>query len=145
MVNYSDGKIYKLVCNLTGLIYIGSTCEQILLRRLATHVIDYKRYVNGKKHFISSYLVLEHNDYDIVLIESVPCNTKDELYKRERYHIENTDCVNCNIPTRTNKEYYIDNKDKIHQYYIDHKEYIQQRIKKYYLDHVKFNVKKNSK
>jgi hypothetical protein len=28
MVNYKLGKIYRLECNVTGLVYVGSTCEQ---------------------------------------------------------------------------------------------------------------------
>ena len=42
MIDYSKGKIYKIVCNNTGLIYIGSTCEPTLARRLAKHVGNYK-------------------------------------------------------------------------------------------------------
>jgi hypothetical protein len=36
-------------------------------------------------------------------------NVKYELQSRERYHIENTDCVNKNIPTRTKKDWNEDN------------------------------------
>ena len=35
MVNYQLGKIYKIVDNTNGNIYIGSTCEPTLARRLA--------------------------------------------------------------------------------------------------------------
>ena len=35
MPDYSKGKIYKIVCNVTGLVYVGSTCEPTLARRLA--------------------------------------------------------------------------------------------------------------
>ena len=38
-------------------------------------------------------------------MKSFPCNTKLELEKRERYYIENFECVNKSIPTRTKKEY----------------------------------------
>jgi hypothetical protein len=43
MPNYQDGNIYKIVCNITDECYIGSTCEPTVARRLAGHVIDYKR------------------------------------------------------------------------------------------------------
>jgi hypothetical protein len=39
-----------------------------------------------------------------VLVENYPCNSKDELKARERYYIENNDCVNINVPTITTKE-----------------------------------------
>jgi hypothetical protein len=49
----------------------------------------------------------------IELIEYFPCNTLQELRKREGEHIKNTECVNKRVEGRTNKEYYEDNKDKI--------------------------------
>ena len=37
-------------------------------------------------------------------MESVPCETKNELHKRERYHIEKNVCVNKVVPLRTKHE-----------------------------------------
>ena len=85
MPNYQQAKIYKIECNISGKIYVGSTCEPTLARRLAGHVGDYKRYLNGNYHYVSSFDILANNDYDIVLVESYPCDSKDELYSRERY------------------------------------------------------------
>ena len=45
MVNYSLGKIYKIADNTNGDIYIGSTCEPTLAKRLYGHV-DKFRFVN---------------------------------------------------------------------------------------------------
>jgi hypothetical protein len=50
---------------------------------------------------------------EIYLIENYPCNSKQELCKRERHYVETIDCVNKYIPSRTKKEYYQDNKDII--------------------------------
>jgi hypothetical protein len=44
-----------------------------------------------------------------VLVEKFPCESKDELHARERYYIENNECVNKYIPNRTNAEYRQDN------------------------------------
>ena len=111
MPNYQNGKIYKIHSYRTDDIYIGSTTNT-LSRRFSGHksknVIGY-----GTK----SYIILEYDDAMITLIENYPCNDKYELEKRERYHIENNNCVNKHIPTRTDKEYYEDNKDKIKQYH----------------------------
>ena len=52
MPDYQLGKIYKIECNVTGKVYIGSTCEPILARRLAGHIKSYKRYLNGKFHYL---------------------------------------------------------------------------------------------
>ena len=42
---YSIGKIYKIVCNVTGVCYVGSTNEPMLCRRLGKHVSNYTRYL----------------------------------------------------------------------------------------------------
>ena len=94
MLNYQLGKIYKIECNVTGKVYIGSTCEPTLARRLAGHITNYKSYLNGKSNYRSSFDVLQNGNYDIVLIESYPCDTKDELHARERYWTNNIECVN---------------------------------------------------
>ena len=51
MVNYEKGKIYKIVCNTTGEIYIGSTTKQTLAQRLSQHVSQYKRCENKTKSY----------------------------------------------------------------------------------------------
>ncbi len=115
MPDYSKGKIYKIVCNETGLIYVGSTCESSLARRLAGHVGVYKKYLNGGKK-CSSYKIIENQDYKIILLENVNCNNIDELHARERHFVENIECVNKAIPNRTKKEWTDDNKDKVNLY-----------------------------
>ena len=125
---YQRGKIYKIVDNTNDNIYIGSTCEPTLARRLANHVGDYKRYVSGNRHFLTSFCILENCNYDIVLIELFPCNNKDELHQRERHYIESLNCVNKNIPKRSSGEYKKDNKEKINMqrktYRLENKEKI---------------------
>ncbi len=117
MPNYQLGKIYKIVCNLTGKVYYGSTCEPTLARRLAKHVNSFNCFKNGKTNFVSSFSIIENNNYFIVLVEKYACNDKMELQQRERFYIENNDCINKNIPNRKIKEYYQDNKDKILEYH----------------------------
>ena len=41
---YQKSKIYKIVDNTNNNIYIGSTCEPILSRRLAKHVSNYNEF-----------------------------------------------------------------------------------------------------
>lgn len=136
MVNYENSKIYKIVCNVTGLCYIGSTCEPTLARRLSKHVGNYKNYKNGKFHNLTSFKVLENDDYDIILLEKVKnCTSKEQLYARERYHIETNECVNRIVVGRTQKEYYEDNKETVHEkykeYYEDNKDKIKNKVKEY--------------
>ena len=46
------------------------------------------------------------------LIEYFPCDTLQELRKREGEHIKNTECVNKRVEGRTKKKYKQDNKEK---------------------------------
>jgi hypothetical protein len=125
MTNYQLGKIYKIVCNTTGLTYYGSTCEPTLARRLAGHVGKFNSYKNGTlKTKLSNYEIIEKNDYTIVLVELFPSEDKMGLQKRERYSIENNDCVNKCIPTRTEAEWRLENSDYGVNYRINNKEKI---------------------
>ena len=60
------------------------------------------RYVDGVLEFPKYNIkIIETGDYDIVLVEEYPCSTKDELFKRERYYIENNTCINKHAPSMT--------------------------------------------
>ena len=103
--DYSQGKIYKIVCNKTGLIYIGSTCKT-LDERLKGHEYDSKRYLDKKsKHLISSIYVIISNDYKIELIENFPCQNRKELEKREYYYIDNSECINTHRTSMNSYKY----------------------------------------
>lgn len=112
-MKYSNGKIYKIVCNITGNCYIGSTCNPKLSQRLAQHRKNYKDYLNGKYNYTTSFDIIENGNYEIILLELFPCVCKEQLLARERYYIETNNCVNKYLPLRTKKEYYEEHKDKI--------------------------------
>ena len=101
---YQRGKIYKIVCNKTNLVYIGSTIEHYLTNRLKRHRLDYKKHLNGKHRFTTSFDILKNDDYYIELIELFPCNSKDELLVRERHYFDIIECVNKVKPKSTNDE-----------------------------------------
>lgn len=105
--DYSQGKIYKIVCNKSGLIYIGSTYRS-LDERLKEHVSDCKKFFDKKlKHIISSIYVIFNNDYKIELIENYPCQNRKELEKREYYYIDNIECINTHRNSMNSKQYNI--------------------------------------
>ena len=64
----------------------------------------------------TSRSILERNNYQIVLCEECPCETKEQLLAIERKWIETNDCVNVSVPLRTTREYHSDNKEKIREY-----------------------------
>ena len=72
MPDYKQGKIYKIVCNVTGKVYIGSTIET-LARRLAGHRTAYKTFKEGKSTNVTAYQIIEQGNYDIVLIDYYNC------------------------------------------------------------------------
>jgi hypothetical protein len=97
-MNYQNGKIYRIDCLTTGEVYIGSTCETTILKRLAGHLSAYNRYKFSKKNFVMSFQIIERNNYKISLIEHYPCNSKEELLLREGYYIRSIKCINKCIP-----------------------------------------------
>ena len=148
MVNYENGKIYRIYCNITKKCYIGSTTTT-LSRRLSTHRGCYKKFLNGGLyHYMSSFEVLKNNDYVIILIENYECKSKEELFQRERYYIENTECVNINIPNRSSKEWIQNNKQWIQEYnknyYVENLKNLLEKSNEYYENH-KDQIKKTKK
>jgi hypothetical protein len=123
MINYQNAKIYKLVAN--DLVYYGSTCKELKIR-LCQHKSKSKYKCQSKLLFETGKRV------EIYLVEKCPCNDKIELLARERYYIENNECVNKQLPGRTTKEYYEANKDKIKEYREVNKDKIKEYTKEYY-------------
>ena len=109
---YEIAKIYKIVCNQTGLTYVGST-TQTLSRRLSTHKGVFKAWLKGAKAYVTSFKVLEKDDFYIELICMAPCSCKDELHAIEAKYIRSIECVNKCIPGRTRAEYRQDNAEQI--------------------------------
>ena len=78
------GLIYKLSGG--GLNYYGST-EQTLKERLRRHKVGYKRYLEGKMHYLTSFNIIDKNDYNIELVEEV--EDLAILTHREQFYIDN--------------------------------------------------------
>ena len=128
----NTGYIYQIYDNTNGNKYYGST-KQGLSKRLSKHRGDYKDFLNGKKvSNYTSFKILENEDFNISLVEKVEYNDKIELTARERFYIENNECVNKVIPSRTQKEYREANKDKIKEYYEANKDKILEQHKEKY-------------
>lgn len=129
MNKYQNGKIYKIICNVTGDVYVGSTIK-ILKKRLCQHKSHAKKTRN-----ICSYIIIDRGDYKIELIEDYPCNNSKELRKREGYYQKEIDCINKRIAGRDCKGWREDNKEhlkiKRKQYCIDNVESIAEYQKEY--------------
>lgn len=110
MRDFSRAKIYKITGG--GLTYYGSTTEKYLSQRMAGHRQDKQR----AKINCSSFQILDYPDCQISLVESWPCANVNELRARERFWIENNECVNKCIPGRTKQEWREQNKEHIAEY-----------------------------
>ena len=89
MPNYQNGKIYKLVSNISDDIYIGSTTYK-LSERLYKHKLS-SNLCHSKQMFVNNAKI------KIILIELYPCSNKMELNMRENYVITTTNCINKHI------------------------------------------------
>ena len=142
MIDYSKGKIYKIWSPSTDQIYIGSTTKQYLSQRLTGHVIDYKRWQNGKHNYVTSFELVKLEDHVIDLVEAFPCKSKDELHAREGHFIRlfKDIIVNKLVAGRTkkeyNEEYNVVNKDKISkkqkEHYQANKQSKLEKVKQYH-------------
>ena len=108
--NYQNGKIYKIVDNVSDMVYVGSTCKT-LQHRLKQHEAAYKSFKAGKfPNNVTVFKILENADYKIELIENYPCTNKQELNIREgkiikQFKNDKINIVNKNIAGQTPKEY----------------------------------------
>lgn len=127
MVNYSNGKIYKIEAldGDDGDIYIGSTTKKYLSQRMDSHRSNYKSWLNGIGTKISAYDIFDKYGIDnckIYLLEKVNCKSNDELVAREGFYVKSMTCVNKNIPGRNIKEWYMDNKTRLKDKYESNKD-----------------------
>ena len=111
MNKYQEGKIYKI--NGGDKVYVGST-TQTLNERFSKHKSNYSQFQKEKYGKCMVFDIFEEvgvKECSIVLVEDFSCSSKRELEERERYWIQTLDCVNKYIPTRTERQYYQDNRD----------------------------------
>lgn len=143
MPDYQLGKIYKIVGN--GKVYVGSTTRPLLCQRLSQHKAELKMWMEGKdRDYLTSFECVSDPDCRIELLESCPCNNKDELHKCETKWMKEIECVNKNYAigitqkeydeqrSEQRKIYYQENKERYVKNYKDNIEHIKERKKRAY-------------
>lgn len=152
--NYSNSKIYEIICRITNERYIGSTVQP-LSKRLAEH--------RNPSNMCSSKQIIVRGNYYINLIEDFPvCQNREQLLKKEREWYDKLECINKARPTISKeekveyykqyreenaleiteykKQYYQDNAieiaEKSKQYRTEHAVEIAERAKQYSKEHV---------
>jgi len=119
-----SGKIYKLTCSETGKVYYGSTKLKLQKR--------FNGHKSGQNNTTSKELIKP----TIELVELVDLKI---IKERERYYIENFECVNKNVAGRNQQE---SHKLSQKKYYEKHKDEINEK-QKFYRD--KNKIKNNER
>jgi len=121
MPDYKNGKIYQVVCNITGETYVGST-----VRSLEDRLMEHEKPTNP----CCSKQIIERSDYYIELLETYPCESKCQLDRKEgEYQLSTTKCINKVIAGRTEAEWG-------KEYRKNNKEYLVNKGKLYYQDNI---------
>lgn len=82
------GIIYKIVCNITGEQYIGSTTN--LNKRISMH--------KSPSNNCSSRQIIDRGDYEFVNLAEINFVDKTELHMLEAEYIKANDCINQTLP-----------------------------------------------
>jgi hypothetical protein len=123
-MDYKNGKIYKIVSDLTDMIYIGSTCSP-LSKRHYEHKKTTKRYNKTRLSYITSHELIKLGDTQIELIEDYPCDRKEQLHAREAHYIR---LYKDNV---VNKLMLGANKEKIAEHHKKYRQANKEKIAKY--------------
>lgn len=144
-MGYETGKIYKLQCS-DGKYYFGSTIRP-LSSRLASH-----KYASKNTETNTMYNHINTIGWDnvtIILIESFPCETKQQLLQRELWfiseHKNNNLCLNTRNPLTDNTpETRQQHKDKCKEYYVQHRDEMLQKRREYQIENREKRTEYNS-
>lgn len=136
MNKYDNGKIYKVVCNVTGECYVGSTVNT-LNHRLMCHKSALNSHKRGKIGYMTVFKIIERGDYKIELVEDYPTDSKFNLERRECYWVQQLDCINDSFKTGITVGCIKDKKEYNRQYKLKYREEIAKQ-KKQHLENIKY-------
>jgi hypothetical protein len=135
MPKYENAVVYKLCCKDASITdeYIGSTCNKY--KRKQEHKSCWNNE-NSKAYNRLVYQFIRANggfhNFDLIVIEEYPCESKVQLEMKEREYIERLrPTLNKQIPTRTSQEYRETHREEIREYRETHREEIKEYKKRY--------------
>jgi hypothetical protein len=134
MPDYAKTIIYKLVnYDYPDLVYVGSTTN--FTKRKQNHKESCLNE-KSKKHNLKVYTNIRENDgwenWSMIKICDYPCgNRREAELEEDRYMTELKANMNSHRASRTYKQYYDDNKEKIQEYKKEYNEQNKEKIKKY--------------
>jgi hypothetical protein len=120
---YDYACIYKLESADGSKVYYGSTSDY--KKRMSLHKSNYKRYLNGTYHYVSSFDIIKNPGYTTAIIEEFTKISRQDLEKKESEYIQNNNCINklkllndkekIENKKKHDKNYYNKNKSKINE------------------------------
>jgi hypothetical protein len=147
MPDYSKGKIYTIRCRTDDtLIYVGSTIQSLAVR-WGGHKVSSKEQ-RCKNRLIYTTINNNWDDWYIELHSLYPCNSREELCKKEGEIIREIGTLNIVINGRTYDEWYETykntKKEKNTDYYLKNKEQALEQAKEYYQNNKEKILEKNT-
>ena len=144
--NYNNTLIYKIVCNDLTItdVYVGHTTD--FTKRKYRHKSNCNNETDAKYNLKVYKMIRDNGGWDnwvMVEVEKYPCNDSNEARARERYWYE---ILNANMnsanPSRSEKEYREDNKERILQRDKEYRDANKDKMKQYKKDNKeKYKIK----
>ena len=134
---YMNGKIYRIWNMMNDKIYVGSTIQPLHKRMIGHRCDAGKPECSKVVKLYEDMNTLGHDNFKIELIEYYPCQTKDELTRREGELIrELKPDLNMQIAGRTGKEWVHDNQNRVREkqqeYIVRNKDKLTEKQKEYF-------------
>ena len=143
-MSYENMVIYKICCKDLEIkeCYVGQTTN--LVKRRWQH----KSNCNNEKDVRYNFKVYQFiranggwDNWSVIEVDKCNCLNYEEALKIERKYIQDLNAtLNKVIPSRTDKEYYNDNKEiiaeKQKEYYENNKQILAEKKKEYYYDNI---------
>ena len=146
--NYGNGKVYKLISDATDFVYVGSTTQNLLAKRLYEH----KKCAKNEKVKTKVYQVMREvgiESFRIILVKDFPCERKEQLTAEEencRKQINSERLLNtrkcyANVPyglpaEEYNAIYYTENAEQVKAKQVQYRSEHVDEIKAYRTEHV---------
>jgi hypothetical protein len=93
-----NGRVYKIVCSINDIVYIGSTFNTLRDR--------FQKHGSKSRCMISNYInELGRNKFKIILIKEYQVVDRAHLNAYEQLWINKTKCINRNSPFCIHKQY----------------------------------------
>lgn len=136
MPAYSKGKIYTIrYRGDDSLVYVGSTIQS-LAARMGGHRQDCNKQCKNSLLYMKMRETNDMDNWSIELFELYPCNSKEELLKREGEVIREISSLNKQIAGRKKEQWREENRkqllEKKKQYYENNKDIILDKQKAFY-------------